>query len=94
MEKNKNLIKQEEKYKQSNLLDILGVQENIKISPKEFKIKNDFMSRTVIVEISMIQNDLAFKMGIINKELDSILEKNGNKKYNYTKKNISLKTRI
>ena len=94
MEKNKNLIKQEEKYKQSNLLDILGVQENIRISPKDFKIKNDFLSRTDIVEISMIQNDLAFKMGIINKELDSILEKNGNKIYNYTEKNISLKTKI
>jgi hypothetical protein len=86
MEKNKNLIKQEEKYKQSNLLDILGVQENIRISPKDFKIKNDFLSRTDIVEISMIQNDLAFKMGIINKELDSILEKNGHKIYNYTEK--------
>ena len=94
MEKNKNLIKQEEKYKQSNLLDILGVQENIRIFPKDFKIKNDFLSRTDIVEISMIQNDLAFKMGIINKELDSILEKNGNKIYNYTEKNISLKTKI
>ena len=94
LEKNKNLIKQEEKYKQSNLLDILGVQENIRISPKEFKIKNDFLSRTDIVEISMIQNDLAFKMGIINKELDSILAKNGNKIYNYTEKNISLKTKI
>ena len=94
MEKNKNLIKQEEKYKQSNLLDILGVQENIRISPKDFKIKNDFLSRTDIVEISMIQNDLAFKMGIINKELDSILEKNGHKIYNYTEKNISLKTKI
>ena len=52
------------------------------------------MSRTDIVEKSMIQNDLAFKMGIINKELDSILEKNGNKIYNYTEKNISLKTKI
>ena len=76
MEKNKHLKKnEEEKYKPSNLLDILGVQENIRISPKEFKIKNDFLSRTDIVEISMIQNDLSFKMGIINKELDSILEK-------------------
>ena len=52
------------------------------------------MSRTDIVEKSMIQNDLAFKMGIIYKELDSILEKNGNKIYNYTEKNISLKTKI
>ena len=94
MEKNKNLKKQEEKYKQSNLLDILGVQDNIKVSPKDFKIKKDFLSRTDIVEISMIQNDLSFKTGIINKELDSILEKHGNKIYNYTEKNLSLKLQI
>ena len=42
----------------------------------------------------MIQNDLSFKTGIINKELDSILEKHGNKIYNYTEKNINLKTQI
>ena len=93
-EKNKNLKIQEEKYKQSNLLDILGVQENIRISPKDFKIKKDFLSRSDIVEISMIQNDLSFKTGIINKELDSILEKHGNKIYNYTEKNITLKSQI
>jgi hypothetical protein len=93
-EKNKNLKKLEEKYKQSNLLDILGVQNNIRVSPKEFRIKNDFLSRTDIVEISMIQNDLSFKTGIINKELDSILEKHGNKIYNYTEKNISLKEQL
>ena len=93
-EKNKNLKKLEEKYKQSNLLEILGVQNNIRVSPKEFRIKNDFLSRTDIVEISMIQNDLSFKTGIINKELDSILEKHGNKIYNYTEKNISLKAQL
>ena len=93
-EKNKNLKKLEEKYKQSNLLDILGVQNNIRVSPKEFRIKNDFLSRTDIVEISMIQNDLSFKTGIINKELDFILEKHGNKIYNYTEKNISLKAQL
>ena len=42
------------------------------------------MSRTDVVEINMIQNDLAFKMGIINKELDSILQQYGKKIYNYT----------
>ena len=97
MEKNKVNEKEkekEEKYIQSNLLDIIGVQDNVKISPSEFKIKQDFLSRTDIVEITMIQNDLSFKMGIINKELDSILEKNGNKIYNYTLKNISLKKEI
>ncbi len=93
--KNEPFIKiEEEKYKQSNLLDILGVQEDIKISPKEFKIKKDFLSRTDIVEINMIQNDLSFKTGIINKELDSILQKHGKKIYNYTEKNIALKSLI
>ena len=94
MEKNKKFQIENEKYKSSNLLDILGVQEDIKVSPKEFKIKKDFLSRTDIVEISMIQNDLSFKTGIINKELDSILQKHGNKIYNYTEKNIALKSDI
>ena len=92
--KHKSFQIENEKYKQSNLLDILGVQEDIKISPKEFKIKKDFLSRTDIVEINMIQNDLSFKTGIINKELDSILQKHGKKIYNYTEKNIALKSLI
>ena len=83
-----------QKYKISNLLDILGVQEGIEKSPNEFRIKKDFLSRNDIVEISMIQNDLSFKIGIINKELDSILQKHGNKIYNYTEKNIALKSLI
>jgi len=79
---NENFIKiEEEKYTPSNLLDILGVQENVKISPNKFKIKQDFLSRPDVVEINMIQNDLAFKMGIINKELDSILQQYGKKIY-------------
>ena len=101
-EKNKNkknkdesFIKiEEEKYKPSNLLDILGVQENVKISPDKFRIKTDFISRTDVVEINMIQNDLSFKMGIINKELDSILQQYGKKIYNYTEKNSELKNKI
>ena len=93
--KNENFIKiEEEKYKPSNLLDILGVQENVKISPDKFKIKTDFLSRPDVVEINMIQNDLAFKMGIINKELDSILQQYGKKIYNYTEKNSVLKNQI
>ena len=92
---NENFVKiEEEKYTPSNLLDILGVQENVKISPNKFKIKNDFLSRPDVVEINMIQNDLAFKMGIINKELDSILQQYGKKIYNYTEKNSVLKTQI
>ena len=92
--KNKLEKEKEEEYKKSNLLDIIGVQENIRVSPSEFKINNDFLSRPDIVEMTMIQNDLSFKMGIINKELDSILQKNGNRIYNYTLKNISLKSEI
>jgi hypothetical protein len=42
----------------------------------------------------MIQNDLAFKMGIINKELDSILQQYGKKIYNYSEKNSVLKNQI
>ena len=85
---------EEEKYKQSNLLEILGVQENVKVSPDEFRIKKDFLSRTDVVEINMIQQDLTFKMGIINKELDSILQEYGKKIYNYTEKNSILKNQI
>jgi hypothetical protein len=93
--KNENFVKiEEEKYKPSNLLDILGVQENVKISPDKFKIKQDFLSRGDVVEINMIQNDLAFKMGIINKELDSILQQYGKKIYNYSEKNSVLKNQI
>ena len=93
--KNENFIKiEEEEYKPSNLLDILGVQENVKISPDKFRIKQDFLSRGDIVEINMIQNDLAFKMGIINKELDSILQQYGKKIYNYSEKNSVLKNQI
>ena len=93
--KNENFIKiEEEQYKPSNLLDILGVQENVKISPDKFRIKQDFLSRGDIVEINMIQNDLAFKMGIINKELYSILQQYGKKIYNYSEKNSVLKNQI
>ena len=93
--KNKSFIKLEEEiYKPSNLLDILGVQDNVKVSPNKFRIKQDFISRTDVVEINMIQNDLSFKMGIINKELDSILQQYGKKIYNYTEKNSELKNKI
>ena len=92
---NDSFIKiEEEKYKQSNLLEILGVQENVKVSPDKFRIKKDFLSRTDVVEINMIQQDLTFKMGIINKELDSILQEYGKKIYNYTEKNSILKNQI
>ena len=42
---NKKIKNDKGKYKKSNLLDILGVQDNIADAPKKFKIKNDFLSR-------------------------------------------------
>ena len=58
-------------YKKSNLLDISGAQSNIDISPDKLRIKDD----------------LSFKMGIIDKELESILETHANKFYNYIETN-------
>ena len=81
---NKNV---NEAYKQSNLLDILGVQKNIEVSPTKFRIKDDFLSRTNITELNMIKNDLSFKTGIIDKELESILQAQASKFYNYIEAN-------
>ena len=74
-------------YKKSNLLDILGAQSNIDISPDKFRIKDDFLARTDKTELKMIKDDLSFKMGIIDKELESILETHANKFYNYIETN-------
>ena len=76
-----------EKYKQSNLLDILGVQKNIASPPEKFRIKDDFLSRNDITELKMIKDDLSFKTGIIDKELESILESQSNKFYNHIENN-------
>ena len=81
---NKNV---NEAYKQSNLLDILGVQKNIEVSPTKFRIKDDFLSRTNITELNMIKNDLSFKTGIIDKELESISQAQASKFYNYIEAN-------
>ena len=87
---NTNVNKNEnETYKQSNLLDILGVQKNIEVSPTKFRIKEDFLSRTNITELNMIKNDLSFKTGIIDKELESILQAQASKFYNYIETNDS-----
>ena len=83
---NRNFIKKEKKegeYKRSNLLDILGVQENITEDPKKFKIKNDFLKRNDPYELKMIKEDLSFKTGVIDKELNHILESQANILYNY-----------
>ena len=75
------------KYKKSNLLDILGVQKGIDAPPELFRIKDDFLSRSDITEINMIKKDLSFKTSIIDKELESILEAQSGKFYNYIEKN-------
>ena len=94
---NRNYMKKEKKggeYKKSNLLDILGVQENITDDPKNFKIKNDFLQRTDPYELRMIKEDLSFKTGVIDKELNQILENQANILYNYIENNIDLKNQI
>ena len=94
---NRNLIKKEKKegeYKKSNLLDILGVQENITDDPKKFRIKTDFLKRGDPYELRMIKEDLSFKTGVIDKELNQILESQANILYNYIENNIDLKNQI
>ena len=86
--------KKEGEYKKSNLLDILGVQENISVEPKFFKIKSDFLMRKDPYELKMIKEDLSFKTGVIDKELNHILESEANVLYNYIEKNIDLKNQI
>ena len=94
---NRNFIKNEKKggeYKKSNLLDILGVQENITDDPKKFRIKTDFLKRGDPYELRMIKEDLSFKTGVIDKELNQILESQANILYNYIENNIDLKNQI
>ena len=81
-------------YKPSNLLDILGVQEKIDVPSNEFKIKTDFLSRSDPYEIAMIKEDLSFKTGVIDKELNHILQSQANQLYNYIEKNKDLKKQI
>ena len=90
----KKKTKKEGEYKKSNLLDILGVQENIADDPEKFKIKSDFLSRNDPYELNMIKEDLSFKTGVIDKELNHILESEANILYNYIENNIDLKNQI
>ena len=90
---NKNK-KDKGEYKKSNLLDILGVQENIADDPKKFKIKPDYLSRKDPYELKMIKEDLSFKTGVIDKELNHILESEANTLYNYIENNIDLNNKI
>ena len=90
-----NKIKNEKgQYKRSNLLDILGVQDDIAEDPKYFKIKSDFLSRKDPYELKMIKEDLSFKTGVIDKELNHILESEATTLYNYIENNIDLNKKI
>ena len=89
-----NKIKDNKKYKKSNLLEILGAQENIECDPKMFKIKDDFLSRNDCTELKMIQKDLQFKTGIIEKELDYILMTYPQQLYNYIEDNRDLSKKL
>jgi len=89
-----NKIKDNKEYKKSNLLEILGAQENIQCDPKLFKIKDDFLSRKDCTEIKMIQKDLQFKTGVIDKELDFILLTCPQKLYNYIENNKELTKKL
>jgi hypothetical protein len=86
--------KDDKEYKKSNLLEIIGAQDNIECDPKDFKIKDDFLSRKSISELKMIQKDLQFKTGVIEKELDFILMNYPQKLYNYIEKNKDLAKKI
>ena len=59
-----------------------------------FKIKSDFLQRNDPVELKMIKEDLSFKTGVIDKELNHILESQANILYNYIENNIDLKNQI
>ena len=89
-----NKKKDDKEYKKSDLLEILGAQENIACDPKDFKIKDDFLSRSSTSELRMIQKDLQFKTGVIDKELDFILMNYPQKLYNYIENNKDLANRI
>ena len=43
-------------------MKILGAQDNIEYEPKDFKIKDDFLSKKSIFELKMIQKDLQFNI--------------------------------
>ncbi len=87
-------VKDNKEYKKSNLLEILGAQENIECDPKLFKIKEDYLSRTSCTELKMIQKDLQFKTGVIEKELEYILMNSPQKLYNYIENNRELTKKI
>ena len=68
----------EEDYNESFLLDSLGLQDNIIDNEDQFIIKKDFLERNNIDELIMIKDDLVFKMGLIDKEINRIVSENTN----------------
>ena len=84
----------EEDYNESFLLDSLGLQDNIIDNEDEFIIKKDFLERNNIDELIMIKDDLVFKMGLIDKEINKIVSDNTNSLFNYIENNISINYEI
>ena len=84
----------EEDYNESFLLDSLGLQDNIIDNEDQFIIKKDFLERNNIDELIMIKDDLVFKMGLIDKEINKIVSDNTNSLFNYIENNISINYEI
>jgi hypothetical protein len=91
---NNNNIVKEEDYNESILLDGLGLQDNIIDEPNKFIVKRDFLERTNLDELIMIKDDLVFKMGLIDKEINRIVSENTNYFYDYIENNISIHSEI
>ena len=81
---NSNIVKEED-YNESILLDGLGLQDNIIDEPDKFIVKRDFLERTNLDELIMIKDDLVFKMGLIDKEINRIVSENTNYFSHYLK---------
>ena len=90
---NTNIVKEED-YNESILLDGLGLQDNIIDEPDKFIVKRDFLERTNLDELIMIKDDLVFKMGLIDKEINRIVSENTNCFYDYIENNISIHSEI
>ncbi len=90
----KHTLDTNRKYISSNLIDILGLQNNITDQPQKFLIKRDFLERTCLDEIIMIKDDLVLKTVMIDKELIRIVTNNSNRIISYIENNISIGHKI
>ena len=91
---NNNNIVKEEDYNESILLDGLGLQDNIIEETDKFIVKRDFLERNNLDELIMIKDDLVYKMGLIDKEINRIVSENTNYFYDYIENNISIHSEI